>query len=78
MFNLQEKVHMSEVNPLATSAILKDSPPLKKAAILPATIQEGVIGVQELSRRMVARPRNPRRLRFGSKGCEDGANGPGK
>ncbi|XP_077319735.1 uncharacterized protein LOC143942355 [Lithobates pipiens] len=73
--NTEEKAHVSEVTPLVTSAILKDSPPLKKAAILPPTIQEGVITEQEPSRRMLARPRNPRRLRFGSKGCEDGANG---
>ncbi|XP_072284507.1 uncharacterized protein [Pyxicephalus adspersus] len=68
--NIEDKVLVSEVTPLPPGAILKDSPPLKKA-----TIQEGAMGVQEPSRRVVAWPRNPRRLRFGSKACEDGGIG---
>ncbi|XP_063804315.1 uncharacterized protein LOC134981093 isoform X2 [Pseudophryne corroboree] len=72
----EEKDHSAEGPQLATSAILKDSPPLKKAALnLPPILKEAAAGGQDPYRRANVIPRNPRRLRFGSKGSEDGTPG---
>ncbi|XP_075699624.1 neuroglobin [Rhinoderma darwinii] len=73
---VEEKGYDVEVTQLAACAILKDSPPLKKVALsLPPISKDGGSGGQDPCRRANIVPRNPRRLRFGSKGSEDGAPG---
>ncbi|XP_069807061.1 rab9 effector protein with kelch motifs-like isoform X2 [Dendropsophus ebraccatus] len=72
----EEKGCGAEVTQLAACAILKDSPPLKKVALsLPLVSKDGGSGEQDPCRRGHVVPRNPRRLRFGSKGCQDGTVG---
>ncbi|XP_056408176.1 uncharacterized protein LOC130307918 isoform X2 [Hyla sarda] len=70
---LQEApVEDKEVTQLAACAILKDSPPLKKVALSqPLVNKDGGSGGHDPCRRANIVPRNPRRLRFGSKGSDD-------
>ncbi|KAM4690550.1 uncharacterized protein WCC33_017951 [Rhinophrynus dorsalis] len=70
---VEVKGQSSEVPHLAANVIPTDSPPLKKPAlILPPQTKEGGVGVQVQEKRKSWRSRNPRRLRFSSKGSEEG------
>ncbi|KAM3919948.1 uncharacterized protein RB166_014412 [Leptodactylus fuscus] len=74
--SVEDKGYSAEVTQLATCALLKDSPPLKKVAIsLPLINKDGGSGEQDFYRRSNIVPRIPKRLRFGSKGTEDGTLG---
>ncbi|XP_066428491.1 uncharacterized protein [Eleutherodactylus coqui] len=72
---VEEKVHGTEVSQLAACAILKDSPPVKKVTLNVPLIKDGGSGEQDPRRKTNIVARNPRRLRFGSKGSEDGTPG---
>ncbi|XP_068110582.1 uncharacterized protein [Hyperolius riggenbachi] len=69
--NTEETRERPEVTPPAPSAVQKDSPPFKKASTI---LEEGAAGRQDVPQRVILR--NPRRLRFGSKSCEEGTKGP--
>ncbi|XP_053561768.1 uncharacterized protein LOC128652826 [Bombina bombina] len=72
----QGKGHGSEVTHLTTSAIIKVSPPVKKAGlILPSQGKDREPDGQQTSRRMSWKQRNPRKLRFSSRGSDDGTPG---
>ncbi|XP_040268158.1 RING finger protein B-like isoform X1 [Bufo bufo] len=68
---VEEKGGSAEDAQLAACANLKDSPPLKKAALKVPLINKDGSGGQEPGRRANAVSRNPRRLSFGSRGSED-------
>ncbi|XP_071972889.1 uncharacterized protein [Engystomops pustulosus] len=73
---VEEKGYAAEVTQQAACAILKDSPPQKKMALsVPIINKDGGAGGQDPCRRTNIVARNPRRLRFGSKGSEDGTSG---
>ncbi|KAG8562027.1 hypothetical protein GDO81_015566 [Engystomops pustulosus] len=75
---VEEKGYAAEVTQQAACAILKDSPPQKKMALsVPIINKDGWAGGQDPCRRTNIVARNPRRLRFGSKGSEDGTSGTG-
>ncbi|XP_073443489.1 uncharacterized protein [Dendrobates tinctorius] len=67
---VEEKGYSTEVVQRASCAILKDSPPRS----LPSK-DEGARSLDPCCRKANIVPRNPRRLRFGSKGSEDGTAG---
>ncbi|KAM4014569.1 uncharacterized protein ACNLHF_004277 [Anomaloglossus baeobatrachus] len=71
---VEEQGYRAEVTPRPSCDTLKDSPPLKKVA-LSLSSKDGGSGGQDPCRRANIGPRNPRQLRFSSKGSDDGTAG---
>eukprot|EP00079_Xenopus_tropicalis_P038426 XP_017952197.1 PREDICTED: tip elongation aberrant protein 1-like isoform X2 [Xenopus tropicalis] len=72
---LEDKSQPGEVIGLVVGGTQKDSPPLKKLAVnLPPHSIQGGKGGQENLKMSNWKPRNPRRLRFSSRGSEEGSD----
>ncbi|OCT68184.1 uncharacterized protein LOC108698685 isoform X2 [Xenopus laevis] len=70
----EDKSQPEEVTELVVGGKLKDSPPLKKAAVnLPLHSKQGGKGGQGNLKKLNWKPKNPRRLRFSSRGSEEGS-----
>ncbi|KAM8921310.1 uncharacterized protein RCH25_016012 [Pelodytes ibericus] len=66
-------VQSSDITQMVSGAVSKESPPLKKTALItPLPKKDGETGGPEADRMVSCKQRNPRRLRFSNKGYQGG------